>query len=211
MDQPVTRITQDWYDGAIPENVVFEADVYLDTSYGFAPFLSSRRPGLLMGNASGAYDRTTFVVGPNGHVNVGSYTCLNGTYLVCNDSITIGAHCLIAWGVTITDTWLRHGVSVDARRLSLRAAAADPDRQIPPVVPPQPVVVEDAVWVGFDSVVLPGVTLGRGCVVGCRTIVDRDVPPNAVVVGNPMRVIRYLESIGEEEVRSIAWPEPSGE
>ncbi|MDQ3653919.1 MAG: acyltransferase [Chloroflexota bacterium] len=155
-----------------------------------------------MGDASGAYDRTTFVVGPDGQVTVGPYTCLNGTYLVCGDSITIGAHCLISWGTTITDSWLGPGATLAGRRLALRAAAADLERLLPPVVPPVPVVVEDAVWVGFDSVVLPGVILGRGCVVGCKTIVDQDVPPNAVVVGNPMRIVRYLDDTDDDAPRS---------
>lgn len=201
----MSRIEHDWYDGVIPHNVSLGANVYLDTSYGFAQFDSTLQPGLIMGDASGAYNLTTFIVGPSGAVTVGAYTCLNGAYLICNSTITIGAHCLIAWGVTITDSWVSPATTLAERRQILQDTASDPNRHLSPSRSPAPVVLEDAVWVGFDSVILPGVVLGRGCVVGSKTVVDQDVPPYAVVVGNPMRIVRYLDP----EDREHAMPEMS--
>jgi acetyltransferase-like isoleucine patch superfamily enzyme len=198
MRQPVRPLDNDWYPGGIPANVVLGANVYIDTSYAFGAFHSQCEPGLVLGDAAGVYDRTNFFVGPAGRVSVGAYTCLNATTLVCNDRITVGAHCLLAWGVVLTDTWPGPGPSLVARRAALRAAAADPLRHLPPVSEPRPVTLEDNVWVGFDTVILPGVTLGRGCVVGCRTVVAADVPPYAVVVGNPPRAVRVLEPDDDE-------------
>lgn len=200
----MTRLAHDWYDAEIPPNVVVGEDVYLDTSYGFAPFASERDPGLLLGEGSGAYDRTTFVVGPHGRITVGAYTCLNGTYLVCDEAITIGAHCLIAWGVVLSDSWIEPPASLQIRQASLRTAAADPLRRLPPSTPPRPVVLEDTVWVGFDSVILPGVRLGRGCVIGSKTVVSESVPPYAVVVGTPPRIVRVLAPDDTDEVRAQA-------
>lgn len=193
MNRERVYLEHDWYGGGIPGNVVVGREVYIDSSYAFAAFVSERIPGLTLGDASGVYDRAAFVVGPQGEVTVGPYTCLNGTYVICNKHITIGAHCLLAWGVVITDTWVDAQVPPAVRRAVLHAAAADPDRQLPAVSTPRPVTLHDNVWVGFDAVVLPGVTLGRGCIVGCKTIVSEDVPPYAVVVGNPGRIVRYLE------------------
>ena len=204
MNSARTYLEHDWYAGGIPANVVAGEDVYIDTSYGFAPFFSECNPGLILGNACGAYDRTTFVVGPKGRIVVGAYTCLNGTYLVCNDSITIGEHCLLAWGVVLTDTWIEPNAPVAVRRAVLHAAAADPVRRLPPLATPRPISLNDNVWVGFDAVILPGVTLGRGCVVGCKTVVAEDVPPYAVVVGNPARIIRFLEPDDTDAVRDRA-------
>ena len=200
------RLEHDWYAGGIPANVRLGAGVYIDTSYGFAPFHAERDPGLTLGDASGAYDRTTFVVGPDGRVNVGAYTVLNGSYLVCNGSIEIGDHCLLAWGSVLTDTWPSGAGSlpVTLRREALRAAAGDPARRLPAFAEPRPVVLGDNVWVGFDAVVLPGVRLGRGAVVGCKTVVAADVPPYAVVVGSPARVVRYLDADDTEDARSRA-------
>ena len=56
------------------------------------------------------------------------------------------------------------------------------------------------VWIGFGAVIVSGVTIGHGAVVGAGAVVARDVPPYAVVVGNPARVVRYrfpAESISE--------------
>lgn len=200
------RLEYDWYAGAVPANVRLGEHVYIDTSYGFAPFHSEHDPGLTLGDASGAYDRTTFVVGPRGRIDVGAYTVLNGAYLVCNGRIRVGDHCLLAWGSVLTDTWPADAGSlpVTLRREVMRAAASEPTRRLPVFAEPRAVVLEDNVWVGFDAVVLPGVRLGRGSVVGCKTVVAADVPPYAVVVGSPARVVRHLDADDTEEERARA-------
>jgi maltose O-acetyltransferase len=52
------------------------------------------------------------------------------------------------------------------------------------------IMIEQDVFLGASSIVLPGVTIGRGAAIGAGTVVTRDVPPGAVVVGNPGRVVR---------------------
>jgi acetyltransferase-like isoleucine patch superfamily enzyme len=191
-----TRLDHDWFPGVVPANVHAAEGVYLDTSYSFALLGSRRDPCVELGGASGVYDRSAFVLGPRGRVTVGPYTCLNGTYLVCHDEITIGAHVFFGWGSVVTDAWPGRGLPLAARRAALRSAAADPARLFPAAGPARPVRVEDNVWVGFGAVILPGVTLGTGCVVGCKVTVPEDVPPYAVVVGDPPRVVRYLQPPG---------------
>lgn len=197
----------DWYGRGLPPNVRIGRDVYIDTAYGFAPFRSLEEPGLALGDASGAYDRTTFLVGPRGSVHVGEYTCLNGTTIVANGRVTIGAHCLLAWGSVLTDTWLPAGpaaASLDARKTLLERAARDPGRHPGGIEPPRPVTLADNVWIGFDSVVLPGVTVGRGAIVGCKTVVTADVAAYEVVVGDPMRAVRRLDPDDTPEARERA-------
>jgi maltose O-acetyltransferase len=53
----------------------------------------------------------------------------------------------------------------------------------------KPVVIEDNVWIGTRALIMPGVTLGRGCVVSAGAVVMRDVPPLAVVFGVPARPV----------------------
>ena len=53
--------------------------------------------------------------------------------------------------------------------------------------------IEDGVWIGGGAVILPGVTVGRNAVIGAGAVVTKDIPANAVAVGNPARVIRYQE------------------
>jgi maltose O-acetyltransferase len=54
-----------------------------------------------------------------------------------------------------------------------------------------PVVIEDDVWLGARVIVLPGIRIGRGAIIGAGAIVSKDVPPYAICVGNPARIVRY--------------------
>jgi acetyltransferase-like isoleucine patch superfamily enzyme len=53
----------------------------------------------------------------------------------------------------------------------------------------EPIVVEDYAWLATNAIVLPGVTIGRGAVVGAGAVVTKSVPPLEVVAGNPARPI----------------------
>ena len=57
-------------------------------------------------------------------------------------------------------------------------------------------VIEDDVSIGANATVLPGLRLGRGCMVGAGAVVTRDVPPFARVVGNPARIVGYQNQVG---------------
>ncbi len=54
------------------------------------------------------------------------------------------------------------------------------------------ITVEDKVWIAGDVKIVPGVTIGEGAVIGCGSIVTRDIPPRTVAAGNPCRVIRPI-------------------
>jgi acetyltransferase-like isoleucine patch superfamily enzyme len=55
------------------------------------------------------------------------------------------------------------------------------------------IVIEDDVWVGANSVIMPGVTLGKGCVIGAGSVVTKDVPPMQIVAGVPARFVKMRE------------------
>jgi acetyltransferase-like isoleucine patch superfamily enzyme len=55
----------------------------------------------------------------------------------------------------------------------------------------KPVIIEDDVWVGCNVTLLKGITIGKGAVVGAGTLVSKDIPAYAVVVGNPARIIKF--------------------
>jgi acetyltransferase-like isoleucine patch superfamily enzyme len=187
-------IDGDWYHRGIPSNVVLAPGVYIDTSYGFAAF-HSRQPGALtIGQGSGCYDRASLVVAEEGKVQVGKFTILNGTTIVCKKQITIGNHCMLSWGSVLSDCWMDPSLhTVEVRAAILKKAAENSLRPYPFCEEASPVVLEDNCWVGFDAVILPGVRLGRGCVIGCKTVVDFNVPPYAVVAGSPAKIIKYLD------------------
>ena len=68
------------------------------------------------------------------------------------------------------------------------------------------VSIGNDVWVGADATILSGVTIGDGAIVGAHSVVARDVPPYAVVVGNPAKIVRYrfADDIIAELLK-IAW------
>lgn len=57
----------------------------------------------------------------------------------------------------------------------------------------KPVVIKEAAWIGAGATILPGVCVGRHAIVGAASVVTKDVPDYAVVVGNPAKVIRMLD------------------
>ena len=57
----------------------------------------------------------------------------------------------------------------------------------------RPIVIEDKVWIGINSTVLPGVRIGYGSIIGAQSVVTHDVPPMTVVAGNPARIIKKIE------------------
>jgi len=52
------------------------------------------------------------------------------------------------------------------------------------------VIIDDHVWIAAKAIILPGVHLGKGCVVGAGSVVTKDVAPYEIVAGNPARFIR---------------------
>ncbi len=54
-----------------------------------------------------------------------------------------------------------------------------------------PIIVQDDVWIGERVLILSGVTIGQGAIVGAGSVVSKDVPPYAIVVGNPAKVVKY--------------------
>ena len=67
-------------------------------------------------------------------------------------------------------------------------------------------VVGPDVWIGYDATILPGVTIGAGAIVAAKSVVSRDVPPYAIVAGNPARVIRRrFDEPTVEALMAAAW------
>jgi len=90
--------------------------------------------------------------------------------------LAIGDHCLIGGGVLICG--VNHGFAargVPMRRQEVKA---------------EPIVIGDDVWIGMGAIILPGVTLGKGAIVGAGAVVTSDVAPGQVVGGVPARLVK---------------------
>ncbi len=68
------------------------------------------------------------------------------------------------------------------------------------------IILQNDVWVGHGAIIMAGVTLHNGCVVAAGAVVTKDVPPYAVVGGNPARVLRYrFDADTISALQKIAW------
>ncbi len=116
-------------------------------------------------------------------------------------SLRIGNRVLIAHNVTVLDN-LTHSLDPVARHAHYKAIVQQghPTRID---LGAQAVEIQDDAWIGCQSVILRGVTIGTGAVVGAGSVVTRDVPPFTLVVGNPAHEVRKLET-DEREAREFS-------
>jgi acetyltransferase-like isoleucine patch superfamily enzyme len=191
------RLPWDWYAGTIPDNVVIDETAYVETAFSFYLCRSREPVGVRIGRGASTYLGTMFDAGPRAQIRLGDYALVHGARLICDAEIVIGDHALISWNVVLMDTY-RVPFAACRRRRVLEQLVGRWPRHLDADVPARPVRIGCNVWIGFDACVLPGVTVGDGAVIGARSVVAADVPPYAVVAGNPARVIRMLDPLQEQ-------------
>lgn len=130
--------------------------------------------------------------------NIGVNSYISGEPSIANPKLTtIGAYCSIGRNVVI-------GTSqnpLDRLSTSMFTYYQDtshncleieiPPERLKPYNSAKPVTIGNDVWIGRNAVIMDGVTVGDGAVVGTSAVVTKDVPPYAICVGVPARVIRY--------------------
>ncbi|HHP0449913.1 TPA: sugar O-acetyltransferase [Vibrio harveyi] len=115
------------------------------------------------------------------HTHLGDNVYANFNLTLVDDThIYIGDHVMIGPNVTIATAG--HPIDPELRRDIAQFNI--------------PVHIGNNVWIGANSVVLPGVTIGENSVIGAGSVVTKDIPANVVAVGNPCRVLR---EIGEHD------------
>ena len=110
-------------------------------------------------------------------LEIGEFTFIGrGTTIEASLPMSIGRGTLIGPGVYITDH--NHGT-----------AMGRPMFEQPCVV--SPVNIGDDVWIGANCVILPQVAIGRGAIIGAGAVVNKEVPPNAIMGGVPAKFIKF--------------------
>lgn len=115
---------------------------------------------------------------PGAVIEIGENTRIHGACLHAYNTIRIGKCCLIAANCQIMDC---NGHELSFENVSARIHTSSEGKGV---------IIEDAVWIGANVIVLPGVRIGRGSVIAAGSVVAKDVPPMVVVAGNPAKIIK---------------------
>lgn len=140
------------------------------------------------------------------NVNIDRFTSINGPatrIAAMIHPVFIGSFCSIASSVVIQEYYHDHR-RVTTYYISKNICNGD---KLHDNISKGPIVIEDDVWIGSNSVVLSGVTIGRGSVVGAGSVVVKDIPPYSIAAGNPARVLRkrFDDSVIEVLEKSQWW------
>lgn len=135
-----------------------------------------------------------------GIICIGNACTLGGDSLVVagDAGVYIGTHCVISFNVTMYTT-NSHSLDVEERHKDLYNTLDYLHGKIPSrginwaKIISKDIVIEDDVWIGFGATILKGVRVGKGAIIGAKSVVTHDVEPYTVVVGNPAQVVKRLK------------------
>jgi len=125
----------------------------------------------------------------NSCIRIGQNTFIGASHLVCSKEINIGNNVLISWGCTIVDHD-SHAIKFSRREKDV--ADWFRGKKDWSTVVRKEVNIMDKSWIGFNSIILKGVTIGEGAIVGAGSVVTKDVLPWTIVAGNPAKIIREI-------------------
>lgn len=119
------------------------------------------------------------------HILVGNKVVINmNCTFVDNNIIEIGDNVLIASNVQIYTA--THSTNVHER---MTEEGGDICKTYA-----LPIKICDGAWIGGGAIILPGVIIGKNSVIGAGSVVTRSIPENCVAVGNPCKVIKYIDN-----------------
>lgn len=135
--------------------------------------------------------------------------CVHYHFPFIGDRLIIGRYCALARGISFLMNGANHameGFSTYPFAIFGHGWGSGADDEGFVQTHRGDTVVGNDVWIGREATILPGVTIGDGAVVGAKAVVGSDVPPYAIVVGNPARVLRlrFPEPV-IAELLAIAW------
>jgi acetyltransferase-like isoleucine patch superfamily enzyme len=176
-----------YLDGKLPPGVTLGENTILTGERAFKPFRAQRPDALIIGSHC-SLDGVSFAVGKEGQLRIGDHCYFCGAVLLCDQSVTIGSRVMLAINVSIADTDF-HPIEPALRIADAIACSNIASGRARPAIVCKPVVIEDDVWVGPNATILKGVRIGAGAFIEPGSLVTRDVPAGARVIGNPARVI----------------------
>lgn len=138
----------------------------------------------LASNSVGIFQPCFFNVSASGSkLIIGDNVGISGSTINATTTITIGDNTIIGSGCLISDTD-SHPILAEHRNLP---GGGDQ------YTVRKPIAIGKNVFIGARCIIMKGVTIGDGAVVGAGSVVTKDIPANAIVAGNPAKVIKMIE------------------
>jgi galactoside O-acetyltransferase len=134
-----------------------------------------------------------------GIITIGNNVQIGNATLICRSEIKIGNDVTMAWGITIYDHD-SHSIYWEQRSNDNSQCYEDYlafngnniVRKDWKNVQTSPIIISDKVWIGFNVIILKGVTIGEGAVIGAGSVVTKNVDPFTLVAGNPAVFRKHL-------------------
>ena len=185
-------IERHWTVGDLPSNVVLGPGSMITgdrwtCDQVFRKFESKLDPGLTIG-AHSRMDGVLFNVGERGRISIGDHCRFEEVFLICEQEIRIGSYVSIGWRATIVDSDF-HPIAARDRLRDVVAISPLAGVSPRPAAPCMPVTIGSDVWIGPNVTILKGVTIGDGAFIDPGSVVVRDVPAGARVLGNPAELV----------------------
>ena len=167
-------LEHDWFPQPLPQNVVIGERSWCYSSFAFFHSASRRLTAVQIGRDSGIYNPTFFNLGEDGEVLIGDFCTLVAVIISTNSSVVIGDYAFLAHGVVLADTFAARPPIDERARSNERASS---------------ILIGANTWIGARAVLLGGAHIGDGSIVGAAAVVNFEVPPNAIVAGNPAKIV----------------------
>lgn len=132
-------------------------------------------------NMLGLWQRTIIVARYGGKIEIGDNFGISGSTIYAFESIKIGKNATIGANCKIIDNDF-HPLDPEQRRLNLNEEHTGR----------APIVIGDNCFIGMNSIILKGTTLGNNVVVGAGSVVHGSFPDNCIIAGNPAKIIKQI-------------------
>jgi acetyltransferase-like isoleucine patch superfamily enzyme len=168
------HLPDDWWPAPLPPGVEIGPRSWFYSSFAFLHCHTRRPVPLRVGAACSINVATQFALGPLGEVVIGDHTTLNGSLIAINGRLEIGAHGMIGYDTVIADDLFWRPLE---------------EGDEPP--PGPTTVIGENTWINPRARLLAGITVGDDAIIGAKALVTEDVPPAAIVAGDPARIVGW--------------------
>lgn len=179
-----------WVQGTLPPNVCLGSGTIVSGELSFKRFRSKVQEALVIG-ANCTMEGVHFAIEAQGRVTIGDYCYFTNALLLCELEIRLGSYVMMGWNSSIADSDF-HPIDPAERIADAIACSTLGQGRARPSIARGRVIIEDRVWIGPNATILKGVHIGEGAFIEPGSLVTRDVPPRARVLGNPAQIIGEL-------------------